>query len=315
MRHTNENGQMNIERSGSQRDTVADLIRRAERELKKAGVVCAHGTDNCRDEAAAIIYHLLQLDRADPDADRGGVSQAERERCEELIRRRIETRMPAAYLLGEAWFAGLPFHVDCRVLVPRSPFAELVAGQFAPWLRPLPQPRILEIGTGSGCIAVACAVAFPGATVLATDVSAAALQVAALNVRRHRVEDRVRLLVADLFAGVTGPFDLIVSNPPYVPARDLENMPPEFAREPRSALAGGTDGLDFARRIVAGAGAHLAPDGILAVEVGGGQQALEAAFPDIPFIWPDFRFGGDGIAVVAAGDLPRQNVASGQPAR
>ncbi len=298
-----------------QRETVADLIRRGERELARAGVVCAHGTANCRDEAAAIVYHALGLDHSEPGTYQRPVSVRERELCESLFLRRIESRVPAAYLLGEAWFAGLPFHVDSRVLIPRSPFAELVASRFEPWLRPAGGLRILEIGTGSGCIAVACALAFPGSTVLATDTSAEALEVARLNVRRHRVGDRVRLMAADLFAGVAGKFDLVVSNPPYVPDAELEHMPPEFACEPRGALAGGADGLDLVRRIVTGAGARLAADGWLAVEVGAGAQALEAAFPSIPFIWPEFEHGGDGIALVAAADLPRENDGGGHSAR
>jgi ribosomal protein L3 glutamine methyltransferase len=232
-----------------------------------------------------------------------------------MFRRRIESRAPAAYLLGEAWFAGLAFHVDPRVLVPRSPFAELIALRFEPWLRPAGRLRILELGTGSGCIAIACALAFPDSTVLATDISAEALEVARRNVRRHGVEDRVGLIEADLFAGVRGRFDLIVSNPPYVPDADLEDMPPEFACEPRSALAGGRDGLDLVRRIVAGAGTHLASDGLLVVEVGAGMHVLEASFPLIPFTWPEFEHGGDGIAIVAAGDLPRENDARGHGAR
>ncbi len=293
-------------------DTVADLISRGERELAGAGVVCAHGTADARDEAAAIVYHALGLDHADPRAYASVVTDADRLRCEELFGRRIAERIPAPYLLGEAWFAGRRFIVDRRVLIPRSPFAELIAARFAPWFPPPDRPpRILEIGTGSGCIAVACALAFPDSFVLATDVSAEALEVARLNVRRHGVEDRVALLNADLLRGIRGRFHLILSNPPYVPERELRAMPPEFGWEPRSALAGGRDGLDLVREIVGGAAALLEPDGWLAVEVGGGMRALERAFPTVPFLWPDFDSGGDGIALVAAGDLPVENAGSG----
>jgi ribosomal protein L3 glutamine methyltransferase len=295
--------------------TVAELISWGERELAAAGVICAHGTADCRDESAAIIYHVLQLDHADPRAYGRLVGLAERGRCEAMFRRRITERIPAPYLLGEAWFAGLPFHVDRRVLVPRSPFAELIAGGFEPWLPALESPRILEIGTGSGCIAIACALAFPRSEVVATDISADALEVAARNLERHRVAGRVRLLQADLFEGVAGRFDLILSNPPYVPEGELADMPPEFGWEPREALAGGPDGLDLVRRIIRDAPAHLEPRGLLALEVGAGMAALEAAFPRVPFLWPDFENGGAGIALVAAGDLPGENVGHGRSAR
>lgn len=291
--------------------TVADLIALGERELAGAGVICAQGMAEPRDEAAAIIYHALGLDHADPLAYGRPVSPAQAGQCMALLRRRIEERIPAAYLLGEAWFAGLPFHVDPRVLIPRSPFAELIAARFAPWFDVPTAPRILEIGTGSGCIAVACAVAFPDSFIVATDFSTAALRVARGNLRRHGVEGRVWLLHADLLAGIKGPFDLIVSNPPYVPDAELRDVPAEFAYEPRCALAGGADGLDLVRRIVLGAAACLEPDGLLAIEVGGGMATLEAAFPRVPFLWPDFASGGDGIALVAARDLPVENEHSG----
>jgi ribosomal protein L3 glutamine methyltransferase len=301
--------------------TVGRLVDRFEGELAAAGVVCAHGTADHRDEAAAIVYHALGLDHADPAAYSRPVAPAEEARCAALVARRIAERRPAPYVLGEAWFAGLPFHVDERVLVPRSPFAELVEARFEPWLAPRPRPRILEIGTGSGCIAVASALAFPDASVVATDVSPGALAVAARNVARHGVGGRVRLLEADVYdaggtgAGVLdGPFDLILSNPPYVPEADLAGMPPEFGWEPRLALTGGADGLDVVRRIVAGARLRLAADGLLAVEVGGGMAALEAAFPAVPFAWPEFARGGDGIALVAAADLPGDNAGAGRGA-
>jgi ribosomal protein L3 glutamine methyltransferase len=292
---------------------VAGLIEWGERELARAGVVCAHGTETFRDEAAALIYHALGLDHDDPLAYRRPVSADERLRCEALVRRRIDERVPAPYLLGEAWFAGLRFAVDTRVLVPRSPFAELIAARFEPWLSAVAAPRILEIGTGSGCIAVACAFAFPGAFVVATDVSADALAVARANVTRHGVAERLALLRADLLEGIRGPFDLIVTNPPYVPEEDLRDMPPEFRWEPRAALAGGADGLDLVRRIVNGAAARLAPTGLLAIEVGAGVEALERAFPRVPFTWAEFEAGGDGIALVAAGDLPGDNAGRVRP--
>jgi ribosomal protein L3 glutamine methyltransferase len=294
---------------------VRDLLARATRELERGGVLCVQGTASCRDEAAALIYHALGLDHGDPAAYDRPVTPDERARCEALVSRRIAERQPAAYLLGEAWFCGLPFHVDPRVLIPRSPFAELIEARFEPWLSPTAGMRILEIGTGSGCIAVACALAFPDARVVATDVSTGALAVAAANVARHGVGDRVRLVRADIYDGVEGRFDLIVSNPPYVPESDLRAMPPEIAWEPRGALVGGgADGLDLVRRIILGAPGHLRPGGWLAVEVGAGSAALERAFPRLAFNWPGFERGGDGIALVAAGDLPGDNDAPGPAA-
>jgi ribosomal protein L3 glutamine methyltransferase len=299
--------------TSGRKHTVADLIAEGERALRAAGVVCAQGMATPRDEAAAIVYHVLGLDHADESAYGRAVGSGERARCQALFGRRCAERLPVAYLLGEAWFAGRAFHVDSRVLIPRSPFAELIEARFLPWARLGARPRILEIGTGSGCIAVACALVFPGSRVLATDVSLSALEVARRNVHRHSVSGRVDLLVADLYRGVSGTFDLIISNPPYVPAAELEHMPPEFAHEPRLALqGGGRDGLDHVRAIVAGAAERLAPDGLLAVEVGGGGAALEASFPRVPFLWPEFLRGGDGIALVAASDLPRENAADGQ---
>lgn len=295
--------------------TVAQLLAWGERELSRAGVVCAHGTEDFRDEAAALIFHVLRLSHDDPQAYARPVDPAARRRCEAVISERIARRLPAPYVLGEAWFAGLPFFVDRSVLVPRSPFAELIESRFEPWLNAREVRRILEIGTGSGCIAVACALSFPQAEVVATDISPAALAVARRNVQRHGVADRVRLLQADLFAGIAGRYELIVSNPPYVPDDDLRDMPPEFAWEPYGALAGGPDGLDLVRRIIAGAAAHLEAAGMLAVEVGGGAAALEAAFPRVPFVWPTFRRGGDGIALVAAVDLPGDNAQSRRQGR
>jgi ribosomal protein L3 glutamine methyltransferase len=289
--------------NGSVPGTVAQLIAWAQSELVCAGVVYGQGTESGRDEAAAIIYNVLGLDHADPAAYGRPVGRSELGRVAGLLRQRIERRMPVPYVLREAWFAGRPYYVDERVLIPRSPFAELIEGRFGPWWPECRAPRILEIGTGSGCIAIACALAFPDSHVLATDLSWPALQVARLNVGRHGVGDRVHLLQADLLRGVGGRFDLILSNPPYVPDSELTSLPPEYACEPRMALAGGPDGLELVRRILQDAAQHLEPHGWLAVEVGAGAAALERSFPRIPFFWPDFHHGGDGIALVSAADL------------
>jgi ribosomal protein L3 glutamine methyltransferase len=283
---------------------VGGLVSACAARLDEAQVFFGHGTGNARDEAAALVFHVLGLDHADPvRAYRRRVSPSERRKIDALLESRIRTRRPLPYLTNEAWFAGLPFYVDERVLVPRSPFAELIASRFEPWLEPAAVRRILEIGTGSGCIAVALALAFPGSRVVATDVSPEALAVAAVNVRRHAVAGRVDLVQADLFAGLEGCFDLIVTNPPYVPQGDVGTFPPEYGHEPRLALVSGADGMETPARILHHAARFLTPHGWLALEVGAGTGALEARFPTVPFLWPDLLNGGEGIALVSAADL------------
>lgn len=293
---------------------VDSLIGECAQALAHGGVYCGHGTDNPHDEAAWIVFHALALDHADAVAAYGRrVSPGEAAKVRALVTRRIRERIPAAYLLGEAWFAGLPFHVDPRVLIPRSPFAELILSRFSPWLAPGEVRDILEIGTGSGCIAIACALAFPDSRVVATDISPAALEVAARNVARHGLGDRVTLLEADVFDGVAGEFDLIVTNPPYVPEGEIDDFPAEYAHEPRLALASGGDGLETPARILHHARSHLRPDGLLALEVGEGAAALEARFPELGFCWPEFESGGDGIALIAAAELERLGDAGPPP--
>jgi ribosomal protein L3 glutamine methyltransferase len=285
--------------------TAGALISGLAAEFEAAGLWFGHGTETARDEAAALVFHVMKLDHRRPRAGYATPSTpAQRRRIRQLARRRIAERMPLPYLLGEAWFAGLPFHVDRRVLIPRSPFAELIHHRFRPWINPRRVRRILEIGTGSGCMAVAAARAFPRSTVVATDISGDALAVARRNLRRHGLAGRIRLLEGDLFAGAEGPFDLILSNPPYVPAGDLRRFPEEYRWEPRLALASGRDGMETPARILQHARRYLAPDGWLALEVGEGAGLLERRFPAVPFIWPELAHGGDGIALVPAGGLP-----------
>ncbi len=285
--------------------TIGELIERVADQFDAAGLFFGHGTDNAVDEAASLVFHVAGLAHADAGPQTYGLapSTAVFERVSELAAARIANRVPLPYLLREAWFSGLPFYVDERVLVPRSPFAELIHTRFEPWLEPGRVSRILEIGTGSGCIAVACAVAFPDAQVVATDLSADALAVARINVERHGLARQICLLEADLFAGVEGQFDLIVSNPPYVPEAEVLGLPAEYVHEPALALGSGTDGLESTRRILQDAPRHLEPEGLLAVEVGCGWSQLEAAFPDLPFVWPEFESGGEGIALLRAGEL------------
>ena len=226
-----------------------------------------------------------------------------RERVAAFLRRRIESREPLPYLLREAWFCGLSFFVDKRVLIPRSPVAELIADRFEPWVEPDSIQRVLEIGTGSGCIAIACAKALPRALVTATDISAAALEVAELNILRHGVADRVRLVQTDHAEGRSGPLDLIVTNPPYVPQSEMADLPVEYAHEPELGLVSGRDGLDSARRILQDASRLLGPNGLLVLEVGSQWRMLERAFPMLPFTWLEFEYGGLGVAVLHAREL------------
>ncbi len=273
----------------------------------EAGELCyGHGTANSLDEAAWLVLAVAGLDFDDPGAPEQLLSRAERGRIAELATRRRRERIPLAYLLGEAWFAGRRYHVDERVLVPRSPLAELIVERFAPWLRPERVQRILDLGTGSGCIACALAHAFPDARVDAVDVSPEALAVARRNVAEHGLAERVELLEGDLFAPLAGRrYDLIVSNPPYVDADAMAAMPAEYRREPAIGLAAGEDGLASVRTILHHAGAYLAPDGVLVVEVGDSQEALERARPDLPFVWLEFEHGGSGVFLLTAGDLER----------
>ena len=285
--------------------TVSELIGEGALAFGRAGLAFGHGTDNATDEAAALVFHALGLDHAEAESayalrpDAGGI-----ERVRALFAERIRRRVPAAYLMGRMWFAGLEFEVDERVIVPRSPFAELIADGFEPWIDPGQVERILDIGTGSGCIAIACAVAFPQARVDAVDVSADALAVAARNVAKHGVGGRVRLLQGDVFDPVgDARYDLIVANPPYVSDAEMATLPPEYGHEPDLALRAGADGLDVVRRILAGAARHLNPQGVLIVEVGDSEVRVEEAFPRLPFVWLEFEHGGGGVFLLRREDL------------
>jgi len=287
-------------------ETVGEVIERCARALKRARVHFGHGTDNARDEAAELVFFVAGIDHAVGVAAYGRPLTARRRtRIEELLRRRIDERIPLAYLTHRAFFAGLEFYVDARVLVPRSPIAELLVNRFAPWAPRRRIRRILDLGTGSGAIAVAAAKAFPEARVDAIDVSTAALAVCRRNVRRLRVGNRVTVLRSDHFAAVEGRrYDIIVSNPPYVGRAEMRRLPREYRHEPKLGLASGVDGLDSVRAIFSSARPHLADDGILVVEVGNTEHTLMRAFPRLPFIWPDIAMGGGGVFVLRAADLP-----------
>ena len=273
-------------------------------EFGRAKLHFGHGTDNALDEAFHLVTWVLklphELPRAYFDAQ---LTPAETRTVMALLRKRVKSRKPAAYLTGEAWFAGLPFHVDERVLIPRSPLAEMIEGHFRPWLHAEPH-RILDLCAGSGCIAVACAMAFPEAVVDAAELDAGALQVLKRNVARHQLEGRVEAVRSDLFKALAGrKYGLIVSNPPYVPTARWQGMPPEYHHEPKLALASGKDGMDIVARILREAPAFLEDDGLLVCEVGGSVPEFDRRFANIPVIWPEFERGGDGVFAISRDDL------------
>jgi ribosomal protein L3 glutamine methyltransferase len=285
--------------------TVGLLIERAARRLRRAHVCFGHGTANARDEAAALVLHALSLPQAGGAAlYRRKVSAAAAGRAAQLVTRRIRERIPSAYLTGVTWFAGLPFKVDARALIPRSPIAELIERGFAPWVEPARIRRVLDLGTGSGCIAIACARALPKAQVDAVDISADALALARENVRWHRLSRRVHLIRSDHFAALgRSTYDIIVTNPPYVGARELKRLPPEYRHEPRIGLAAGPAGLDSVAIILRQAARHLAPRGLLVVEVGNTESAVRRVFRTLPFVWLEFARGGGGVFLLAREQL------------
>lgn len=279
--------------------TLAELIERTAARFAGASLFYGHGTDNARDEAAWLVLRGLGLSFGSELSPE--VQREDAERIERLAARRIDERMPVAYLLKEAWLAGLSFYLDERVIVPRSHIAELL---HQPFLARRGAARILDLCTGSGCLAILAARAFPGAQIEAADISPAALAVARKNVARHRLGRRVHLRRSDLFADL-GPtrYDLILTNPPYVGARAMGELPPEYRHEPRVALAGGADGLDLVARIVAAASAHLTPDGLLVCEVGDGKAAVQRRFGRLGLRWPKtevFSVGREALAAAAS---------------
>jgi len=286
-------------------ETVGAAIGRAARALRRARVHFGHGTDNARDEAAELVFYAAGLGHDLGAAAYPTKLTARRAaRIDALLERRIAERIPLAYLTHRSFFAGLELYVDERVLVPRSPIAGLILQRFQPWIDAHRVRRILDVGTGSGAIAAACAAAFPAARVDAVDVSPAALQVARRNLRRLKLQKRVTALHSNYFDAVRGRrYDIIVSNPPYVGRAEMARLPLEYRHEPRLGLAAGADGLDSVRAIFSEARRHLRRDGILVVEVGNTEDALLRTFPTLPFVWPEIAMGGGGVFLLRARDL------------
>jgi ribosomal protein L3 glutamine methyltransferase len=285
--------------------TVAAMLKFGQTTFESQGIHFGHGTTCAWDEAVCLLSFALDLP---PSPSRSVLAQVlsmdEQLKIKALFERRISERIPAPYLTGQAWFCGLPFIVDQRVIVPRSPIGALIGERFQPWCKTQPI-QILDLCTGGGCIGIACAYAFQDAQIVLTDISADAIAVATMNIAGHDVGDRVTAVVSDLFAGLDSEkrFDLIVSNPPYVDLDDLASMPQEYQHEPALALASGDDGLDFTRRLLREAEHYLTQDGVLVVEVGNSSQALGLAFPKVSFVWIDFDEGDGGVFMLTREEL------------
>lgn len=287
--------------------TIGDWLRWSVSRFHQSGVFLGHGTDNPWDEAASLLATVLYLPPiTDETLFSSRLTPQERREFIQLLQQRIEQRIPAAYLTHQAYFAGLPFYVDERVLVPRSPIAELIQQQFSAQLAGRVPERILDLCTGSGCIAVACAYQFPDAEVDAADISSDALAVAEFNIAEHELQHRVFPVLSDGFSGLAGQcYDLIVTNPPYVDADDMADLPDEFRHEPELGLASGQDGLALTRHILREAAAHLTEHGVLICEVGNSMVALQQLLPDVDLQWLEFQQGGIGVFVVKKAELVR----------
>jgi ribosomal protein L3 glutamine methyltransferase len=285
--------------------TIKDCIRWGVSHFNEADLFYGHGLSSALDESVYLCLYALHLPHDfSTDYFNSRLTTDEKLKVLNLLEQRIETRQPAAYLTHEAWFMGLKFHVNEHVLVPRSPIAELIDRQFEPWVDPEKIDSILDLCTGSACIAIACAYAFDWADVDAADISANALQVAERNVAEHHLEERVSLIESDLFSNIPPrQYDLIVSNPPYVDAEDMAGLPDEYLHEPELGLTAGDDGLDLVIPMLQQARKFLTDHGILVVEVGNSQFALQEQFPQVAFHWLEFEHGGHGVFLLTAQQL------------
>ncbi|SJZ73134.1 [LSU ribosomal protein L3P]-glutamine N5-methyltransferase [Oceanospirillum multiglobuliferum] len=288
----------------SQLFTIKDYIRWTYSQFNHHKLFYGHGTDNAWDEAVHLVLGSLHLPwDFEPSMLDARITHDEAIVILSYVEKRCLDRVPLAYLLGEAWFAGLPFNVDHRVLVPRSPLSEMIQNQFEPWLLEEPT-HVLDLCTGSGCIGIATAYAFPYARVDLADISEDALNVARSNVERHYLDDQIKVYQSDLFNDLPKTqYDLILSNPPYVDQEDLDSMPDEFSHEPALGLGSGDDGLDITRRILAQAADYLSPNGVLICEVGNSEFALQESYPEVPFLWLEFEQGGQGVFMLTRDQL------------
>ncbi len=286
-------------------NTIRDFIRWATSQFHKAELYYGHGMASALDEAVYLCLFGLHLPHDFPaDYFDCALSVDEKQSLFQLLKRRIEDRIPASYITQEAWFAGLPFYVNENVLVPRSPIAELIEKRFEPWVEAEKVENILDLCCGSGCIGIASAYAFDWAYVDMVDISTDAIEVAEENIRRHQLEDRVSVITSNLFDNVPQRhYDIIVSNPPYVDAEDMDSLPDEYRHEPELGLAAGDDGLDLVIPMLQQARQYLTDLGVLVVEVGNSQYALQEAYPHVPFYWLDFERGGSGIFLLTAEQL------------
>ena len=285
--------------------TLAELISAGEQYLLQHHLVYGHGTDNAFDESAWLALEACGISPAEPlDSYAIAVSDVQLSRAKQWFKKRAIDKTPVAYLTGRAWFAGLEFAVDERALIPRSPIAELIHNGFDPWLADVPE-QALDLCCGGGCIGIAMASAFPDCAVDLVDLSQDALDLAAINVQKHNLGQQINLHNSDLFLSLPSgkKYDLIVSNPPYVDAEDMNNLAAEFIHEPRMGLVAGEDGLDIVARLLKQAKQYLKPDGVLIVEVGNSKDAVDRRFPEVDLLWLDFEFGGDGVFLVNADAL------------
>jgi ribosomal protein L3 glutamine methyltransferase len=286
-------------------NTINELITHGEQLFDAAELYFGHGTDNSADEAAYIVLFLTNNlpipENINTDVR---VSVNEKKKIIDVFNRRINEKTPAAYLLGEAWFVGMPFIVSEDVLVPRSPFAELIGDQFSPWVNVNKVHNILDLCTGSGCIGIGCATFFPDATVDLADISEKALSIAKRNIEKHDLSNRVSTVQSDLYGGLNDKsYDLIVCNPPYVGHDELSSLPDEFYKEPQIGLDGGVSGLDLVHNILAGASDYLNDGGFLYVEVGNTDEVLQECYPSVPFLWQEFEYGGHGVFMLTKQQL------------